>query len=65
MGNVETEKNAFEVFAVFVKRLLSVLSIALGAVKSWNSADKVHSTERNYHAIECYYSTYVLKIKFY
>ena len=30
MGNVETEKNAFEVFAVFVKRLLSVLSIALG-----------------------------------
>ena len=29
MGNVETEKNAFEVFAVFMKRLLSVLSLEL------------------------------------
>jgi len=27
MGNVKTEKNAFEVFAVFVKRLRSVLSL--------------------------------------
>ena len=29
MGNVETEKNAFEVFAVFVKRLLSFLCLEL------------------------------------
>jgi len=29
MGNVEAEKNAFEVFVVFVKRLLSVLSSEL------------------------------------